>query len=165
MSSGSPTDEEKHHHDLLQLCEILEAGDSDTLRCLYEEYSTRRRHRGAHIWTIGAIFIPLSVSGAAALNPGMPGRTLAVAAVSIVLIWIWFCISETLRHRIDSVLTVCAALETVMLKREPPLNIRGLEGLHRRQGTLLGHLRVIIAVIITIVWLIVAATALPSSAP
>jgi hypothetical protein len=123
---------------------------------LYRVYSARRQHRGAHIWTIGAIFIPLAVSGAAALNPGMPGRTLAVAVVSIVLIWIWFCISETLRHRIDSVLTVCAALETVMLKREAPLNVRGLERLHRGQGLLLGHLRATIAVIITTVWLIVA---------
>ena len=157
MSTGSLTSGEKYPHDLLQLCGILEGGDPDTLRCLYKEYSTRRRNRGAHIWTIGAIFIPLSVSGAAALHPGIPGRTSAMAAVSIVLIWIWFCISETLRHRIDSVLTVCAALETVMLRRESPLGIRGLEGLHRKQGILLGRLRVVIVVVITTVWLIVAA--------
>jgi hypothetical protein len=157
MSTGSLTSGNKYQHDLLQLREILKGGDPDTLRCLYKEYSTRRQHRGASIWTIGAIFIPLSVSGAAALNPEIPGRTSAMAAVSIVLIWIWFCISETLRHRIDSVLTVCVALEAVMLRRELPLEIRGLEGLHRKQGLLLGRLRVVIAVVITTVWLIVAA--------
>ena len=157
MSTGSLTSGKKYQRDLLQLCEILEGGDPDTLRCLYKEYSTRRRHRGAHIWTIGAIFIPLSVSGAAVLNPGIPGRTPAMALVSIALIWVWFYISDTLRHRIDSILTVCAALETVMLRRESPLEIRGLEGLHREQGLTLGRLRVVIAVAITTVWGIVAA--------
>jgi hypothetical protein len=40
---------------------------------------------------------------------------------------------------------------------ESPLEIRGLEGVHRKQGLLLGRLRVVIAVVITTVWLIVAA--------
>jgi hypothetical protein len=61
MSTGNLTSGNKYQHDFLQLCKILEGGDPDTLRCLYKEYSTRRRHRGAQIWTIGTIFIPLSV--------------------------------------------------------------------------------------------------------
>jgi len=142
--------------DILRLCKELEGREPEDLRCLYTEYSMRRRNRGAHIWIIAAVFIPLSISGAAALDSEQPGRTIAMAIASILLILAWVLFSKVLRDRCNSALAVCAALETTMLKRETPFNGRGLEELPRGDCLTLRCLRHAFAALITTGWILLA---------
>ena len=141
--------------------ELNQCEKPEVLQCLYEEYSTRRRTRGAHIWTIAAIFIPLSISGVVALEGKELGRTFAIAIGSDILIWIWFALSEVFRRRCDTARAVCAAIEVAMLKRESPIlersldTQRGLEGVLKQSGLSLGQLRLIIPIVFTLFWLLV----------
>ncbi len=137
----------------------------DTLRCLYTEYSERMRNRGAHIWTTAAVFIPLSLSGVVVVRGETAGP---LALSSSLLIWAWVVISELMRAELARRRSVCAALETAMLKLETPLGQYGLTELltpgERRRGFIvlerftrrfstLRAVRVAIAGAVTLFWI------------
>jgi hypothetical protein len=145
-------------YELAKVRKAVEGHDSEDLRCLYTEYSARMRTRGTQIWNIGAVFIPLSISGIAFLNDD-PNRTLAVAVFSTLMIWIWFTLSTALRDGFEQARVICATLETVILNVETPLCRKGLEELivhpQRRVWPRLRHIRLAIPIVITAIWLIV----------
>jgi hypothetical protein len=154
-------------YDLDQVRKALEGQDTENLRCLYTEYSARMRNRGAQIWIIGSVFIPLSISGVALGLTGIR-HILAVAFFSIALIWTWFFISLALRNGFERALVICATIETVMLNRQLPLSRRGLDDLivplQKEKGVRLRHIRLVISFAITVMWLLVVILSIPSNA-
>jgi len=156
-------------YDLDQVRKALEGQDQNTenLRCLYTEYSARMRNRGAQIWIIGSVFIPLSISGVA-LGLTDIRHILAVALFSIALIWTWFFISLALRNGFERALAICATIETVMLKGQLPLSRRGLDdlivSLQKEKGVRLRHIRLAIPFVITVMWLLAVISSMPSNA-
>ena len=144
-----------------------EGQDAENLRCLYTEYSARMRNRGTHIWIIGSVFIPLSISGVA-LDLTDIRHILAVAFFSIALIWTWFFISLALRNGFERALAICATIETVMLNRQLPLSRRGLDDLivplQKGKGVRLRHIRLAIPFVITVMWLLAVILSMLSNA-
>jgi MFS family permease len=132
---------------------------SETLRCLYAEYSERMRNRGAHIWIIGAVFIPLSFAG---IVTGIdnPWQTAFIAVFSAGVIWAWVLISESMRVAYERHRAVCEILESAMLKQELSLDGKTLsdllEPLHKERWPRLHIIRPGIAVVVTVMWVLVA---------
>lgn len=142
-------------NNLSELRSTLERQDPKVLLALLSQYSERWHHNSTQIWSTGSIFVPLSLSGIA-LGFDDRYRTVAVALFSIVLIWIWYFISERLRRIIDRNWQVYATIETVLLKLDPPRLNYGLDELIPRQRQREFHLRRVrffIPVVITIAWL------------
>jgi hypothetical protein len=73
----------------------------ENMRCLYNEYATRARNKGAHIWITAAIFIPASLSGVALLGENPSPRSIWIPVVSIFLILTWHCLSEAWKTRLE----------------------------------------------------------------
>ena len=76
-----------------------EAGDK-WLSTLYTSYLTRMLSDNGRIWSIGAIFIPLSLSAFAAypaISAPTPFKLWVLASASSALIWCWLFIAEN--HR------------------------------------------------------------------
>ena len=141
-------------NDLSELLGVLRGKPKEILLPLLSEYASRWRHHGNQIWSTGAVFIPLSLSGVA-LGVGDPYRTLAVAIFSIILIWLWYAISMRLRADIERNWQVYAAIESTILKIEPPLRKLGIDELvpSKRQTRLkIKAIRFFIPLIITIAW-------------
>lgn len=140
---------------LVHLRRALEGQDSDLLLALLDEYGQRWKHSATQIWSIGVIFIPLSLSGVV-VPFGSPIRTSGIAFFSIVLIWIWYWISQSIRSRLDQDWTVYAAIESILLKLDPLRLNRGLVELVPRTGYLFSvrKLRILIAITITLAWLL-----------
>jgi hypothetical protein len=147
--------------ELTQLKNILEGQEHDLLLALLNEYGQRWKHSGNQIWSIGVIFIPLSLSGIV-VAPGGVGRTCAIAFFSAVLIWIWYWIGQSLRSRLDQDWAVYAAIESVLLKLDPPRLNHGLTDLVPRVGFAIPirRLRLVIAITITAAWLLVTISTL-----
>lgn len=141
--------------ELVNLRRALEGQDPDLLLALLSEYGERWKHSANQIWSIGVIFIPLSLSGIVVVL-GRSARTLGIAIFSTVLIWIWYCISQSIRSRYEQDWAVYAAIESALLKLDPPRLSRGLVELVPRTGFWLSvrRLRVMIAVAITLAWLL-----------
>jgi hypothetical protein len=147
--------------DLVYLRRSLEGQDPALLLALLNEYGQRWKHSSNQIWSIGVIFIPLSLSGVV-VAPGNPARTLGLALFSIILIWIWYWISQSLRSRLDQDWVVYAALESSLLKLDPPKLTRGLAELVPRNSYFFSvrKLRVLIAIAITLAWLVLTISTL-----
>ncbi len=126
MNNHSDSDE------LDKILKALEKKGKGTLRYLYAEYTERARNKGAHIWIIAALFIPLSISGVVALENDEPCRTIWIASASIAMIWIWFFLSEALRNKLDRDLQVRNMLEAMILGLETPLTWKDLAELFDR---------------------------------
>lgn len=138
----------------------LKGQDPKTLAILYNEYSTRMRHSGSHIWIVGSVFIPLSLSGIA-IGLDNPFQTMGIAAFSIFLIWIWYSLSHRMRSLLERDLRICAVIEKVMLNSEKKMEKLGLPELmivqsSRKRGKGLRKIRLIIPVGISIGWIIVS---------
>jgi hypothetical protein len=141
--------------DLSELLRVLKGKPKEILLPLLSEYANRWRHHGNQIWSTGAVFIPLSLSGVA-LGVGDPYRTLAVAIFSIILIWLWYAISLRLRADMEQNWQVYAAIESTLLKIVPPLRERGIEELlaSKKQTRLkIKRIRLLVPLIITVAWL------------
>jgi hypothetical protein len=102
-----------------ELLKIFAEKDEAVLLALLSEYAKRWRHSDNQIWSVGAVFIPLSISGVA-FGFGDKYRTLGIAIFSTFLIWIWYMISSALRSWIDLGWKMYAAVETTILKLNPP---------------------------------------------
>ena len=155
----SKSKERRPRYNLEPLLEKLKGQAAETLRCLYEEHSERMRHSGSHIWIIGSVFIPLSLSGIV-LDLTNSYRAISVACFSIFLIWTWYLISARIRDALDRDLAVCAAIETILLDLEARSAENGLAGLvialRKRRAPHLYRIRLAIPLAITMGWLIVA---------
>lgn len=137
------------------LVTALKKKDRHTLETLLVIYSERLLHHSNQLWSIGAVFIPLSLSGVA-LGLGSPTQTMLVGAFSITLIWIWYLISLNLRDAIDQTYIICGSIETVLLSLNPPQVKRGLyELIPRKSLTRLKNVRSFIPIIVTFGWLVV----------
>lgn len=147
--------------ELVQLRRALEGQDPDLLLVLLSEYGLRWKHSASQIWSIGVIFIPLSLSGVVVVLGGTV-RTLGIALFSAVLIWIWYWISQSIRSRLDQDWAVYATLESILLKLDPPRLKRGLVELVPRTGYFFSvrRLRLLIAITITLAWLLFTMIAL-----
>lgn len=145
---------------LAELRRVLAGQDPELLLPLLTEYGQRWKHDSNQIWSIGVIFIPLSLSGVL-VAPGNNVRTLTVAFFSIVLIWIWYGISQGLRSRLDQAWVVYATIESALFKLDPPKINHGLTELVPRTGSAfsLRRLRLLIAIAITAAWLLVTISA------
>ena len=144
-----------------ELEKALEGQNLELLLTLLDEYGQRWKHSATQIWSIGVIFIPLSLSGVVVPH-GSPAHTFGIAFFSIVLIWIWYWISQSIRSRLDQDWAVYAAIESVLLKLDPPRLNRGLVELVPRKGYLFSvrKPRIVIAVVITFAWLLLVISAL-----
>jgi hypothetical protein len=142
-----------------ELIKALEGKSPEILLALLSEYADRWRHNSNQIWSTGSVFIPLSLSGVA-LGVGDPYRTLAVAIFSLILIWIWYSMSERLRIVIDRNWLVYSAVESALLKIKPPLLKYGIDELIPTKPKKYVHLRKVrafIPIIITIAWVFTVA--------
>ena len=134
---------------------ILADKEPEILLPLLSEYANRWRHSSNQIWSTGAVFIPLSLSGVI-FGFGDPYRTLGIAIFSIILIWIWYSISLKLRSLINRNWQVYAAIESTLLKLDPPLLRQGLDDLLPRKTskyTSIRKVRFLIPLIISIAWI------------
>jgi hypothetical protein len=138
-----------------QLRRVLGEQEALLLLALLDEYGQRWRHSATQIWSIGVIFIPLSLSGVV-ITTGNTIRSYGIAVFSVVLIWIWYWISQSIRSRLDQDWSVYAAIESSLLKLEPPRLKRGLVELAPRTNYLFSirKLRLMIAIVITLAWLL-----------
>lgn len=137
------------------LLKIFENKDEAILLALLSEYGERWRHSNNQMWSIGAVFIPLSLSGIV-LGLDDKYKTLGVAIFSIILIWIWYRISAGLRSLIDSDWKVYSAIESELLKINPPPLKRDVSEIAAKDITKsvsLRKIRLLIPVVITIAWL------------
>lgn len=149
------------HNGLPELRAALKGQPRELLIALHAEYGERWKHDSNQIWTIGLVFIPLSLSGIAVAPLGS-WQTIAIAIFSSILIWIWYGISQGLRARLDQEWAVYSVLESELLALEPPRFRYGLAELVPASSTTflsLRRLRLIIATTITAAWMIVAASA------
>jgi hypothetical protein len=144
--------------DLPELRAVIKDKPRELLLALHTEYGERWKHDSNQIWTIGLVFIPLSLSGIAVSSRGA-WQTVAIAVFSSLLIWIWYWISQRLRARLDQEWAVYSALESELLGLEPPRLMHGLTELVQADSVTLfslRRLRLVIAITITAAWLIVA---------
>ena len=141
--------------DSIQIIAVLKKVDHQTLLSLLSIYSEKILHNSNQLWAIGAVFIPLSLSGIAiGLNSLM--QTILIGSFSIILIWIWYFISMNLRDAIDQTYKICGSIETVLLKFDPPRNNMGLyELIPSNRLKRLKVIRLFIPIIVTIGWLVV----------
>lgn len=109
-----------------KLIHSLKENPPEVLIALLNEYSARWRHNSNQIWAVGALFIPLSLSGIS-LGLDSPVRTLLVGLFSIFLIFIWYGITDSLRVIIDRNWRVYAAVESELIALDPPLRQYGLD--------------------------------------
>lgn len=123
---ASPQDRESGK----KLRELLAKQEEGTLRALYAEYTAKARHTGSLVWVIGAVFIPLSLSGLALTLQieGLIARV-AVTCLSATLILLWLFISEVLHARFKRDATIRAVVESHMVGRADSPFTRGLEDL------------------------------------
>lgn len=150
-------DDFKNLNDLLKKLKNL---DRDILIAIHSEFGDRWKHTGNQIWTIGSIFIPLSLSGIA-LGLDNFYRTCAVALFSITLIWIWYLISLALRKTVDSNWMSFSLLEFALLDLTPPITKYGIDDLinkivpsSQKVKISVRKLRIVIALTITLIWLL-----------
>jgi hypothetical protein len=138
-----------------QIIDALQKKDPHMLETLLSIYSVRLLHHSNQLWSIGAVFIPLSLSGVV-FGLNNPVNTLLVGVFSIILIWIWYLISVNLRALIDQTYRIIGSLESVLLNLNPPCYKSGLDELVPSKG--LSHLkfvRLMIPIIVTIGWITV----------
>ena len=147
------------------LLKIFADKDETVLLALLSEYAGRWRHSNNQMWSIGAVFIPLSLSGIV-LGLDDKYKTLGIALFSIVLIWIWYLTSAGLRSLIDSDWKVYAAVESALLKLNPPRLKRGVGEIVEndvKKSVSLRKVRLLIPIVITIAWIftVILSFALP----
>lgn len=137
------------------LSEILSEKDPNLLLALLDEYGQRWKHSANQIWSISVIFIPLSLSGVA-VDLGDAVRTLGIAFFSSALIWIWYWLSQSIRSRYDQDWIVYAAIESALLKLDPPRLNRGLVEFVPRIGYSFSvrKIRLLIALTVTSAWIV-----------
>jgi hypothetical protein len=139
-----------------ELLKTLEGKDTDVLLPLLSEYAERWRHSNNQMWSTGAVFIPLSLSGVA-LGVGDKYRTLFIAIFSVILIWIWYLITARLRSLIDNDWQVYAAIESTILKLNPPYLKRGLGEIvlsQTKKPASIRRIRLLIPMIVTGAWIV-----------
>lgn len=144
-----------------ELLKIFAEKDESVLLALLSEYAARWRHSDNQMWSIGAVFIPLSISGVA-FGFGDKYRTLGIAVFSIFLIWIWSMISSALRSWIDLDWKMYAAVETTILKLNPPRLKAGVAEIARpsiEKSLAVRKISWVIPIWITIAWIFTAALA------
>ena len=138
-----------------QIVAALQKKDPRILEILLSTYSARLLHHSNQLWSLGAVFIPLSLSGIAS-GLGSPINTLLVGAFSIILIWIWYLISVNLRALIDQTYRIIGAVESVLLNLDPPCYRSGIDELIPSTGlSRLKFIRLMIPMIVTIGWIAV----------
>lgn len=144
-----------------ELLKIFAEKDESVLLALLSEYAARWRHSDNQMWSIGAVFIPLSISGVA-FGFGDKYRTLGIAVFSIFLIWIWSVISSALRSWIGLDWKMYAAVETTILKLNPPRLKAGVAEIARpsiEKSLAVRKISWVIPIWITIAWIFTAALA------
>ncbi|MBW4542001.1 MAG: hypothetical protein KME43_23085 [Myxacorys chilensis ATA2-1-KO14] len=141
-----------------KLEELLEQSSQEVLLALLIKYADEWKHFSNQIWSISSIFIPLSLSGIA-FAFDKPFKTSVIAAFSIILIWIWYFLTDRAQMIIDNIWKIYAAIETKLLKLKEPLIKSGLTEVvpHRRRVSL-RKIRLWIAATITGAWLFTAIT-------
>jgi hypothetical protein len=138
-----------------QIVAALQKKDPHVLETLLSTYSGRLLHHSNQLWSIGAVFIPLSLSGIA-FGLSNPINTIMVGGFSIILIWIWYFISVNLRALIDQTYQIIGSLESVLLNLNPPCYKSGLDELVPSKGLrYLKFVRLSIPLIVTIGWTVV----------
>ena len=144
-----------------ELLKIFAEKDEAVLLALLSEYAARWRHSDNQMWSIGAVFIPLSISGVA-FGFGDKYRTLGIAIFSIMLIWIWYMISSALRSWIDLDWKMYAAVETTILKLNPPRLKAGVSEVAKpstEKSFAVRNVSWLIPIWITIAWIFMATLA------
>ena len=141
---------------ILNLRANLANQSQDVLLPLLSEYAQRWRHNSNQIWSIGSVFIPLSMSGAV-ITFTSDIQAIMVAIFSIALIWIWYLISRDLRSTIDLNWKVYAEVESALLKIKLP---RGKYGLteyvpSKRIRPSFKTVRLFIPILITVAWIVI----------
>lgn len=146
--------------DLNDLLNKLKNLDRDILIAMHSELGDRWKHSGNQIWTIGSIFIPLSLSG---IVLGLDNfyRTCAIALFSITLIWIWYLISLALRKTVDRNWMAFSLFEFALLDLTPPVTKYGIDDLiikivptSPKVKISVRKLRIVIPLTITLIWLL-----------
>ena len=135
------------------------------LTALLSEYSSRWRFYSGLIWSTASIFLPLSLSGIALGIDDAP-RTLVIAGFSMMLIWTWFWLSNTLRRLVyrqwEAYLSIERELTTSEEGSHP--NLRGLDRLGPNDAVSpygsLSVIRIAIPFFVSAGWLVASVAAL-----
>lgn len=137
------------------LQKALECKDREILLALLESYATDLRHYSTQIWTIGAVIIPLSLSGVViALDD--PIKTCLIALFSVMLIWIWYFLSVRLRVIVDRSMLIYVAIESQLLelgKDNQSVSLYMIAPLSKGRLSL-RTTRLLVVVAVTFVWIV-----------
>lgn len=101
------------HGELVKTMAGLESDKerNDWLRHLHSRYSERFMKDNDRIWTIGNIFIPLSLVGLAGLHQATVYTVLPIAIASIALMFFWLMFAENHRAAQNYSLAIVKAIE------------------------------------------------------